>query len=474
MAATGESQLLHRMANESKAKLKARFKSHDENGDGNLNVEELTTLLNKGSSKFTQMEVRALFNACDVDKNGTIGFDEFVNFVHQDQAVIDMIVNNANGGRNILRRTPSELADADVHAMQQVFDCYTGHSNREGVKEMKGNEFMRFCRSCDLFCDGFDHSEVDIVFAKVCRTNRRSIGPEEFRMAVKFIAEMRGEPGISVRSRIVDRTKLYVPSATQPATNAPGIDRLSQPKVRRNHGLDIIKMDMPNPLEGRFDKRPSAKTRLASPARTSVGALSSGRLRTTSKTSPIDDGAGVPVAKTKVESGLTAVRRSLRDRDSPLRRGRRALSSGCLRVSAEDDGAPMTKAKSETAAGRTRESSAALWSRALSAPRVAMLPTMRGSLPQLARAAEGRGESSSLAKPGSRPSSGSRSSSATRPSGSRSSSATLKSSAAEDAMLVMQELEATSLAVEAGVCSSTVQESHLRSRCGPVVDSGRT
>lgn len=196
-------------------------------------------------------------------------------------------------------------------------------------------------------------------------------------MAVKFIAEMRGEPGISVRSRIVDRTKLYVPSATQPATNAPGIDRLSQPKVRRNHGLDIIKMDMPNPLEGRFDKRPSAKTRLASPARTSVGALSSGRLRTTSKTSPIDDGAGVPVAKTKVESGLTAVRRSLRDRDSPLRRGRRALSSGCLRVSAEDDGAPMTKAKSETAAGRTRESSAALWSRALSAPRVAMLPTMR-------------------------------------------------------------------------------------------------
>jgi len=54
------------------------FRKFDRNGDGAIDRSELTSALTSSGQQYTQQEVNALFNAADVNKDGTIDFEEFV------------------------------------------------------------------------------------------------------------------------------------------------------------------------------------------------------------------------------------------------------------------------------------------------------------------------------------------------------------------------------------------------------------
>lgn len=65
-----------------RAQLKKKFKELDKNGDGKLTVVELREILQAGSkTRLTDREVKILFRQVDKDGNGTVDFDEFVDYL---------------------------------------------------------------------------------------------------------------------------------------------------------------------------------------------------------------------------------------------------------------------------------------------------------------------------------------------------------------------------------------------------------
>jgi Ca2+-binding EF-hand superfamily protein len=57
--------------------LRARFDGYDQDGDGALELSELSTLLDALGAGYDLAQVRAAFEDIDVDADGRIGFDEF-------------------------------------------------------------------------------------------------------------------------------------------------------------------------------------------------------------------------------------------------------------------------------------------------------------------------------------------------------------------------------------------------------------
>ncbi len=57
--------------------LRARFDGYDQDGDGALELSELSALLDALGAGYDLSQVRAAFDDIDVDADGRIGFDEF-------------------------------------------------------------------------------------------------------------------------------------------------------------------------------------------------------------------------------------------------------------------------------------------------------------------------------------------------------------------------------------------------------------
>jgi len=62
-------------------RLKAKFRDLDQDRDGTLDCQELLTFLQKGDPSFSAQSAQTLFEQCDVDADGRINFDEFVDLV---------------------------------------------------------------------------------------------------------------------------------------------------------------------------------------------------------------------------------------------------------------------------------------------------------------------------------------------------------------------------------------------------------
>ncbi len=59
------------------AALRARFDSYDQDGDGAIELSELSALLDGLGAGYDLGQVRATFEDMDVDADGRIAFDEF-------------------------------------------------------------------------------------------------------------------------------------------------------------------------------------------------------------------------------------------------------------------------------------------------------------------------------------------------------------------------------------------------------------
>lgn len=63
------------------ADLKTRFDLFDKNKDGHVTSGELKYVLDKLGHKPTDAEIHEFIEVCDIDKNGTIEFNEFCKYL---------------------------------------------------------------------------------------------------------------------------------------------------------------------------------------------------------------------------------------------------------------------------------------------------------------------------------------------------------------------------------------------------------
>ena len=68
------------------ASYKQEFNSFDADGDGTISAEELSEVLRSMGDEVTEEEVRKVINTFDIDKNGTIEFNEFLIMMAQKEA----------------------------------------------------------------------------------------------------------------------------------------------------------------------------------------------------------------------------------------------------------------------------------------------------------------------------------------------------------------------------------------------------
>ena len=64
------------------------FKKFDIDGDGSIDRSEMTKALTSGGQSFTQQEIDALFNAADVNRDGTVDYEEFITLMCPSAATI--------------------------------------------------------------------------------------------------------------------------------------------------------------------------------------------------------------------------------------------------------------------------------------------------------------------------------------------------------------------------------------------------
>eukprot|EP00928_Gymnodinium_smaydae_P036614 TRINITY_DN25564_c0_g3_i1.p1 TRINITY_DN25564_c0_g3~~TRINITY_DN25564_c0_g3_i1.p1 ORF type:complete len:230 (+),score=38.52 TRINITY_DN25564_c0_g3_i1:52-690(+) len=142
------------------------FKNFDRNGNMTLDIHEFRALLEAGNANLTELQLKALFSVCDVDKSGSIDFEEFVKFVYSPPSM------------------PS------IEAPEELAIVYKKVAAKDGL--VSGSEFRMFCKTCNLCGKGFKLSDIDVVYAKVKGPAARTITFDEFQHALVEIALRKG------------------------------------------------------------------------------------------------------------------------------------------------------------------------------------------------------------------------------------------------------------------------------------------
>lgn len=70
-------------------KIKTKFQKYDTNGDGTLDLSEITKLLRRGKPDIKRAEINALFEYCDKNDDDRISFNEFVDWVYAEDTPLD-------------------------------------------------------------------------------------------------------------------------------------------------------------------------------------------------------------------------------------------------------------------------------------------------------------------------------------------------------------------------------------------------
>jgi len=178
--------------------LKEQFWKLDKSGDNKLNFAEMKALLLMGNPIFTDTELKALFLTIDTNNNGTVDFDEFVEFLYGVPRVW-------------------------VSAPQVCLDKFTEFCG----KEMDCTEFQKFCVDCRVISQNFRREDVATTFARVVPRGKRKIDTklgvdgfsqydkllclvaEKRECTIEFLHELISEGTITSTGTMADKVRLH-------------------------------------------------------------------------------------------------------------------------------------------------------------------------------------------------------------------------------------------------------------------------
>ena len=84
------------------ATMKREFLSFDSDGDGTISSQELSTVLRSFGDEVSEEEVKKVINTFDIDKNGTIEFNEFlIMMAHKEAGKLDDGKGKSKGPRSM-------------------------------------------------------------------------------------------------------------------------------------------------------------------------------------------------------------------------------------------------------------------------------------------------------------------------------------------------------------------------------------
>eukprot|EP00927_Polykrikos_kofoidii_P059863 TRINITY_DN54984_c0_g1_i1.p1 TRINITY_DN54984_c0_g1~~TRINITY_DN54984_c0_g1_i1.p1 ORF type:complete len:476 (+),score=50.82 TRINITY_DN54984_c0_g1_i1:150-1577(+) len=92
------------------AMMKQEFQKLDVNGDGSLELRELRSLMMTGNPRMSNRQMDMLFGYIDKDGSGRVDFEEFVDFVFEDERVLNRIQASARMGSSRSRLSATTRA----------------------------------------------------------------------------------------------------------------------------------------------------------------------------------------------------------------------------------------------------------------------------------------------------------------------------------------------------------------------------
>lgn len=138
-------------------KIRKQFKELDANKDGTLQFAEMEKMLQSLNSKLSEIQIQKLFCQADVNQNGTVELDEFIDFVmHGKQAVAKVMQEppqqtpTATGVRDEWKKQTLEAhnryrANHGADKLEWSDECYLSAKKQANACQEKGAMFHDNC-----------------------------------------------------------------------------------------------------------------------------------------------------------------------------------------------------------------------------------------------------------------------------------------------------------------------------------------
>jgi len=149
--------------------VKAVFAKYDQNGDGLIQLEELTQVMTT-LGKMSAADAKKLFSAMDKDHSGSLDYKEFVDWIFK--------------APKSEAKAKAILASGGAMTLERLFFNFCGSSS-----DLDGKSWSKLCKDCGLFNKKYTATDADLVFAKVCPKGQRRITFDQFKRLLGLVGE---------------------------------------------------------------------------------------------------------------------------------------------------------------------------------------------------------------------------------------------------------------------------------------------
>jgi len=176
--------------------LQCKFREYDASGDGKLNHEELKRVLTAGNPDVTDAEVARLFRMVDRNRDGSIDFDEFVDFIFDQEIPFEP--------------TPPEIAAR----FTELF----------GEEGMDTAGWQQICSDCRLFDVRFRQVDAAPLFAKARPRGKKRIALAHLDKLLGYAADKKGMLPSQLHEQML-RSRKFMHGGNRGTSPEPALNR---------------------------------------------------------------------------------------------------------------------------------------------------------------------------------------------------------------------------------------------------------